>query len=54
MLGITACLLLAQFVASLAGIESIWKTAYAGSPFNYYFLDERFARQYRTDHNCKH
>lgn len=34
---------------TVASIEEKWKTIVPNEPFNYYFLDEYFDRQYRTD-----
>jgi putative ABC transport system permease protein len=35
--------------ATLAAIEGKWKSAIPARPFNYYFLDEFFDRQYRSE-----
>ncbi|MCM4156701.1 ABC transporter permease [Gramella sp. AN32] len=34
---------------TLASIENTWNTIVPGEPFNYYFMDEFFDRQYRTE-----
>jgi putative ABC transport system permease protein len=34
---------------SIADIEKLYKNAFAGSPFEYFFLDEYFNRQYQAD-----
>jgi putative ABC transport system permease protein len=35
--------------ATLAAIENKWKSVIPGRPFSYYFLDEFFDRQYRSE-----
>ncbi|HZG25814.1 MAG TPA: FtsX-like permease family protein, partial [Chitinophagaceae bacterium] len=35
--------------ATLAAVENKWKAAIPGRPFSYYFLDEFFDRQYRSE-----
>ena len=35
--------------AALAAIETQWGTAFPGNPFDYFFLDEFFDRQYRSE-----
>lgn len=39
----------AQLPATIAAIESAWKTIVPRKPFSYYFLDEFFDRQYRSE-----
>jgi putative ABC transport system permease protein len=39
----------AQIQQTVAAIENVWQTILPASPFNYYFLDEFFDRQYRTE-----
>ena len=39
----------AQLPATIAAIESKWKSIQPRRPFSYYFLDEFFDRQYRSD-----
>jgi hypothetical protein len=34
---------------SLKEIEEIWKKTYPDQPFNYWFLDENFAHQYKSE-----
>ena len=38
-----------QMKASLATMQQIWKELYPEKPFSYWFLDENFAHQYRTE-----
>ncbi len=38
-----------DFTKTIPAIESIWKVAYAGNIFNYYFLDDHFDRQYASE-----
>jgi len=35
--------------ATIAGIESKWKSLIPGKPFSYYFVDEAFDKQYRSE-----
>ncbi|HEY0656413.1 MAG TPA: ABC transporter permease [Chryseosolibacter sp.] len=35
--------------SSVASIESLWKSAYPQSPFDYFFLDDYFNAQYKND-----
>jgi putative ABC transport system permease protein len=35
--------------ASLAAFEKEWKEVFPGNPFNYFFLDEYYNRQYKAD-----
>jgi len=35
--------------ASLAGIDHLWKRLYPDSPFDYFFLDQKFDEQYRAE-----
>jgi len=39
----------AQLPATIAAIENKWKTLIPNRPFSYYFLDEFFDRQYRSE-----
>lgn len=39
----------ADLQTTIAAIENIWKELIPGRPFNYYFLDEFFDRQYRSE-----
>jgi putative ABC transport system permease protein len=34
---------------SIAGFQKEWKAAFPGNPFNYFFLDEYYNRQYQAD-----
>lgn len=34
---------------SIASVQKEWKTTFPGNPFSYFFLDEFFDRQYRSD-----
>lgn len=34
---------------SLASFEQEWKTLFPGNPFNFFFLDEHYAKQYKAD-----
>jgi putative ABC transport system permease protein len=34
---------------TIAKIETTWKEFYPGSPFNYFFLDDHYSEQYKTD-----
>jgi len=38
---------------TLAQIQTEWTELFTGNPFQYYFLDQRFARQYRADHQFR-
>jgi putative ABC transport system permease protein len=38
-----------QIKNSLASLQDIWKKVYPSQPFNYWFLDENFSNQYRTE-----
>lgn len=38
-----------QLNESIASIQQEWKTAFPGNPFIYFFQDEYFGRQYRSD-----
>ncbi len=46
---ITLSLEISNLKESLASIESQWKTLFAGKPFESFFLDMDFDRQYRSD-----
>ena len=35
--------------ATMANVESTWDAIYPDNPFDYFFLDERFDRQYKSD-----
>ena len=35
--------------ASIKGIESLWKTTFPANPFDYFFLDDYFNAQYKSD-----
>ncbi len=35
--------------AAIADIESVWNYVYAGNPFDFFFLDQFFDRQYRSE-----
>jgi putative ABC transport system permease protein len=39
----------AHVTATIAGIEKIWNNNFPSDPFNYYFLDELFDSQYKSD-----
>lgn len=39
----------ANVKASLANFEKEWKTYFPGNPFNYFFLDEHYGKQYKAD-----
>ncbi|MEQ9414887.1 MAG: FtsX-like permease family protein [Cyclobacteriaceae bacterium] len=34
---------------SMAGFEQEWKTFFPGNPFDFFFLDEHYAKQYKAD-----
>ncbi len=38
-----------SYADMIAGIEDRWRTAYPNDVFDYYFLDDQFDAQYRTD-----
>jgi len=46
---VSANITAADLPATLAAIESKWKTLIPNRPFSYYFLDEFFDRQYRAE-----
>jgi putative ABC transport system permease protein len=39
----------ANIQQSMAKFESAWKEIFPGNPFNYFFLDDHFAEQYKAD-----
>ncbi len=38
-----------NMASSIAGIEQAWNTSFSGLPFEYFFLDDHFAKQHETD-----
>ncbi|MEO6302477.1 MAG: FtsX-like permease family protein, partial [Bacteroidia bacterium] len=34
---------------TIAGVEKIWNSYFPNDPFNYFFLDETYEKQYKTD-----
>src|SRR5690606_15036871 len=46
---VSAKLSTADMVGTIAAIEKAWKAAIPNQPFTYFFLDEYFNRQYRSE-----
>ncbi len=43
-----------EYPATLAQIQESWQSAFPGSPFDYFFLNEHFDAQYRADQQFGH